>query len=149
MLDQRMRPAGMDEFRDALRERGLKSTPQREAVHEAMSQLIHASADMVVDFIGETTKKRVSMASVYNILLGLSGAGIYAARMSSSGKMFFDVIPVHHIHLYDPSTDEYRDVVDEELLDMVETHFRRKRFRGFKVDSVDIQLVCHATRKNY
>ncbi len=149
MLETRVRPASMEEFRDALREHGLKSTPQREAVHEAMSALVHASADMVVDYIAETTKKRISTSSVYNILLALSGAHVYGSRMSSSGKMFFDAVPARHIHLYDPSTDEYRDVVDEELLDMVETHVRHKRFKGLKVDDIDIQLVCHATRKNY
>ena len=36
-----------------------------------------------------------------------------------------------------------------ELLEMVESRIKSKRYRGYKVDGVDIQIICHpTTRKN-
>ena len=29
----------------------------------------------------------------------------------------------------------------------VEAHFRGRRFRGYKLDGFEIQLLCHPTRK--
>ena len=37
----------MEDFKHLLRRHSLKATPQRMAVHEAMMELGHASADMV------------------------------------------------------------------------------------------------------
>ena len=39
----------VETFRSILKGKGLKATPQRIAVHEAMLNLGHASADMVVE----------------------------------------------------------------------------------------------------
>ena len=41
----------MEKFRSILKTKGLKATPQRLAVHEAMLAMGHASADMVRDWI--------------------------------------------------------------------------------------------------
>ena len=37
----------ISQFKNILKEKGLKATPQRLAVHDAMLKLGHASADMV------------------------------------------------------------------------------------------------------
>lgn len=131
-------------FKEALRTRSLKATRQRLAVHEAMLELGHASAEMVVDVLARKGS-HVTVASVYNILTQLALFGIYQHRMSANSKMYFDVNSSRHIHLYDTVSNEYRDVTDEELMDMVEAKLRRKRFKGYKVDGVDIQIICHPT----
>ena len=41
----------LEEFKAILKKHSLKATPQRLAVHEAMMNLGHASADMVTDAI--------------------------------------------------------------------------------------------------
>ena len=55
------------QFKRLLRDRGLKATPQRSAVHEAMWNLVHAGADDVAAWIAAHGSVRVSPASVYNI----------------------------------------------------------------------------------
>lgn len=134
-------------FKEALKSKGYKATPQRIAVHEAMMELGHASADMVQARIAEDGSTRITVSSVYNILSQLALMGIYRHRMSANNKMYFDVNNSRHVHLYDSRNHEYKDIVDEEILDLVEQHFRRKHYRGYKVDAIDIQLVCHPTRK--
>ena len=40
-----------------------------------------------------------------------------------------------------------RDVVDDELIQMIESHLSRKKVKGYKIESYDIQLVGRPTRK--
>lgn len=134
-------------FCEYLKGRGLKATPQRVAVHEAMLELVHASADMVSGYIRENSATKVTDASIYNILSELSDMGVYSRRMSSCSKMYFDLVSTPHIHMYDSTTCEYRDIPDDGLLSLVETAIRHRRFPGYKVDGIEIQVLCHPTRR--
>lgn len=134
-------------FKDILKEKGLKATPQRLAVHEAMLKLGHASADMVAEQMESAGFTRITIASVYNILSTLADLRVYSRRMSSNNKMYFDVNTFKHLHLYDRTCNEYRDVLDDELVGLVESRLKSRRFRGYTVDHIDIQIVCHPTRR--
>ena len=41
----------------------------------------------------------------------------------------------------------FRDVFDDELMDLITTRLRRRKFKGFTVEDIDIQLVARPTRK--
>lgn len=137
----------MTEFREFLKKAGLKATPQRIEVHRAMLELGHASADMVVQNILDSGNAEVTMASVYNTLSNLAELGVYSHRTSSNNKMYFDVNVGDHIHFYDSCGNSYQDVKDNNLLDLVKTHLKGRRFKGYKVDSIDIQIIGHPTNK--
>jgi Fe2+ or Zn2+ uptake regulation protein len=137
----------LEEFKAILKKHSLKATPQRLAVHEAMMALGHASADMVTDAIKEKETAKVTVASVYNILTQMAMLGIYHHRLSSNNKMYFDVNTFKHIHFYDQANHVFRDVVDDELIQMIESHLSRKKVKGYKIESYDIQLVGRPTRK--
>lgn len=137
----------IDEYRVFLRQNGLKVTPQRLAVHEAMLALGHACADMVTDYIMRSGETSVTVASVYNILSQLSQLGMYSRRLSSNNKMYFDVNTFRHMHLYDTVNNEYKDVLDEELIRTLEDRLSKRRFKGYKIDGVDIQILCHPARR--
>ena len=139
----------MEEFKVILRKNSLKATPQRLAVHEAMMSLGHASADMVTEAIKEKNTAKVTMASVYNILTQMAMLGVYHYRLSSNNKMYFDVNTFKHIHFYDHENHAYKDVIVDELIAMIESHLGRKRFKGYKLESIDIQLVGRPTKKKY
>lgn len=139
----------LEEFKQLLKKHSLKATPQRLAVHEAMMSLGHASADMITEAIAEKGTTKVTVASVYNILTNLAMLGIYDYRMSSNNKMYFDVNTFGHMHLYDRESHSFKDVIDEELLNMIQNYLSRKKFKGYKVESIDIQIVGRPTRKRY
>lgn len=141
------KPLGTEEFKALLKRQGLKATPQRLAVHEAMLTLEHASADMVALHLGESSEATVTVASVYNILTGLAEAGIYTRRMSSNNKMYFDVNNFRHAHLYDTVNNSYKNIYDEELAALIREKLSKKKFKGFKVDGIEIQILCHPTRR--
>ena len=137
--------ADEEAFRKRLKAHGLKVTGQRLAVHGAMMSLIHASAEQVRERIGSSC--RISLASVYNILSELADNNIYSRRLSANNKMYFDVFPERHVHLYDTRNNEYLDIEGQALLDTIEAGLKRHRFRGYKIDGFDIQILCHPTRK--
>ena len=139
----------LEEFKDSLKKHSLKATPQRLAVHEAMMSLGHASADMVTDAIKENSSAKVTVASVYNILTQMAMLGVYHYRLSSNNKMYFDVNTFKHIHFYDHDNHTFRDVIDDELVKLIESHLSRKRVKGYKIESFDIQLIGRPTRKKY
>lgn len=136
-----------EQFVLALKDKGLKATAQRLAVHEAMSSLVHASADEVANYISEHSRVSISTASVYNILSQMAELGIYATRFSPDNKMHFDVVGGKHIHLYDAKSGDFIDIVDDELLELVENHVRHKRYKGYKVENIDIQIVCRPRKQ--
>ena len=139
----------LDEFKQILTKHSLKATPQRLAVHEAMISLGHASADMVTEAIAAKGTTKVTVASVYNILTQLAMLGIYDYRLSSNNKMYFDVNTFLHMHLYDRENHMFKDVLDEELMNMINSYLGRKRFKGYKVEGIDIQIIGRPTRKRY
>ncbi len=139
----------MEEFKALLKKHSLKATPQRLAVHEAMISLGHACADMVTESIKEKGTAKVTLASVYNILTHMAMLGVYHYRLSANNKMYFDVNTFKHIHFYDKDNHTFRDVIDDELIQLIESHLSRKRVRGYKVESFDIQLIGRPSRKKY
>jgi len=135
------------QLQEALRAHSLKVTPQRMAVHEAMTVLVHAGADQVAGYISTHSEVRISVPSVYNILTQFSELGIYAKRMSPGKRMVFDINTAPHLHIYDSRSDELVDVADNGILEMVSSHFKKRKFPGYKADSTEILIVCHPTRK--
>lgn len=137
----------IEEFRELLKKKGLKITPQRIAVHEAMLKLGHACADMVTEEITSTKKAKVTVASVYNILSQLSILGIYHHRLSENNKMYFDVNTFKHFHLYDTVSHVYSDVIDDELYSIIEGKLLARRFKGYKIDGIDVQILAHPSTR--
>lgn len=137
----------IEQFKIALKKHSLKATPQRIAVHEAMLRLGHASADMVTEAVQQGSKTKVTVASVYNILTNLALLGIYDHRMSANNKMYFDVNTFRHMHIYDCENHQYKDVIDDELIELVEKHLGKRKFRGYRIEQVDIQLIGRPSRK--
>ncbi len=137
----------IEEFKLILKNNSLKATPQRLAVHQAMMKLGHASADMVTESIQEKGATKVTIASVYNILTQMAQLGVYGHRMSANNKMYFDVNSFKHIHFYDSENHVYKDIIDDDLVKIIESHLGRKRMRGYKIEGFDIQLIGHPSKK--
>ncbi len=135
------------QFKRLLRDKNLKATPQRMAVHEAMSALGHASAEEVSQWIAEHGEVPVSPASVYNILSTLADLGIYGRCSGRAGRKVFDVRARQHFHLYDTRNESWRDLEDPTLLSLLEAQLKGRRFKGYRIEGFELQLLCRPTRK--
>ena len=138
----------MESFRSILKSKGLKATPQRIAVHEAMLVLGHASVDMVCDQVKKEGTAKVTAASVYNILSGLSTIGIYRRIPTNDNKVWYDAITRTHLHIFDRKRNELKDLVDDGFSATAAAYFKDHAPKGYKVDEIDIQLVCHRSRNS-
>jgi len=136
----------MESFRSILKSKGLKATQQRLAVHEAMLALGHACADMVCDQIRKNGTTEVTVASVYNILSGLSAIGVYRRIPTIDNRVWYDVLTRPHLHIYDRRRNEIKDLADEDFSASAAAYFRDHAPKGYKVDDIDIQLICHRSR---
>ena len=137
----------LDEFRSQLRRHDLRATRQRLAVHVVMMELVHASAEDVHGAL-ELRDTPVPLTTVYNILTQLADERIYSRRLSGDNRMYFDIDFRPHIHLYDRENHIWRNVEDEELTALVTSRLKRRKFKGYTVEGLDIQLVAKPTRKN-
>lgn len=137
----------INEFKHILKRNNLKATPQRLAVHTAMMKLGHASADMVTEEIKSNCDTKVTTASVYNILTGLAEIGIYHHRMSTNNKMYFDVNTFKHMHLYDHENHCFKDFIDDRLYELIEQYLKKKRFRGYRMEGIDLQIIARPSKK--
>ena len=133
-----------EEIRERLNRHGLKATPQRVLVYEAMCELGHASADSVCRHLGGPGS-RLTMATVYNVLESMTEAGLLALRPSFTGKMLFDVNTDSHFHIFDKDTGRVSDLRDEELLKAVGEGIRDRLPDGLELDRMEIQIICHNT----
>ena len=134
-------------FAAMLKRKSLKATPQRLAVHRAMQKLGHASADMVAQEIENDANTKITVASVYNILSEFANLGIYQHRLSANNKMFFDFNTYEHAHFYDIENNTFRDISEDKVISELLERLARKRFKGYKVDYIDIQIFGHPTKK--
>jgi len=138
----------MEKYRNTLKKFSLKATPQRLAVHEAMIELGHASADMVSQYIEESGKARITVASVYNILTQMALLGVYQHRMSCNNKMYFDVNTHKHCHLYDRVNHCYKDICSDKINEAINNCLGKKRFKGYTVENIDVQIIARPTKRN-
>lgn len=136
----------LEEFRSHLRRHGLRATRQRLAVHEAMMELVHASAEDVQILLFQRGTP-VNTTTVYNILSQLADEHIYNRRLSGNNIMYFDVDPRRHLHLYDRENHLFRNVEDEQLSALVAAQLKRHKFRGYTIEDLDIQIIVKPTRK--
>ena len=146
-MDNRSKTKNIQIFKEKLRRSNLKTTSQRLAVHEAMLQLGHACADMVCEYIEKEGKQKITVASVYNILAQMALLGIYHHRLSSNNKMYFDVNTFKHIHISDTENNSYTDLVDDSLYAEIESKLAGRRFKGYRVDGYDIQILVHPSSR--
>ena len=66
--------------------------------------------------------------------------------MSANNKMYFDVNTFRHIHLYDYVNNTFKDVIDDDFMDNLDAYFAKKKFKGYRVECVDVQIVCRPSR---
>ena len=134
-------------FRKILKKHSLKATPQRLAVFRAMCSMGHASADMVCEHIKNEDEVKITFASIYNILTEFTELGVFKHRLSANNKMFFDITTEDHFHFYDIENNSFKDLSIDKTVEELTAKLLKRKFKGYKVDYVDIQIVGHPTRR--
>lgn len=129
-----------EQYSNKLIEKGLKVTPQRIAVLEAIFKLNdHPTADKIKNYIHKN-HPNIATATVYKVLDALVKNGIITKVKTEKDIMRYDAILEKHHHLYSSKDDVIVDYKDKQLDELLKNYFANKKVKGFKIEDIVIQL---------
>lgn len=136
-----------DDTRELFHRRGLRCTRQRELLYDALrASKAHPTADELLDSLGGDTAG-LSLATVYNTLDALVGAGLIRRLPSRRGNApaRYDADTTGHVHvstldgrvidLPNELSDRIMTAMPESLLDEIE------RVTGLKVNGLHVEVL--------
>ena len=136
------------EIRNKLIEKGLKVTPQRIAILEAILKLNnHPTADNIIDYI-RNNNPNIATATVYKVLDALAANELIKKVKTEKDIMRYDAVMESHHHLYCSESDRIEDFIDTELNEMIEKYFEKKKIPDFKIEDVKLQIIGKFLKDN-
>jgi Fur family peroxide stress response transcriptional regulator len=136
------------EIRDALKNHGLRVTPQRIAVLQAIIELKnHPTAEQVIEFI-KINNPSVAVGTVYKILDMLVENKLIRKVKTDRDVMRYDAIADNHHHLYCYDSDRIEDYFDEELDQLLNEYFAGKNITGFEIQDIKLQIIGKFSKTN-
>ena len=128
-------------------EKGLKVTPQRMSVLEAVYNLHnHPTAENIIEYIHQS-HPNIATGTVYNVLDTLVENQLIKKVKTDEDVMRYDGIVELHHHLYCSGSDLIEDYVDKELDELLKEYFKSKKLTGFKIEEIVLQI--RGTFDNY
>lgn len=122
-----------------IKEAGLKLTPQRREVYEAMMQLRHATVEDIIERV-QSRNKEVTVSTIYRILDSFCSANILSfIYHPDSGKCYYDITVAEHHHLFDGTTID--DFADSELSRLIREYLERKNFAVEEIGKIQVQVT--------
>ncbi len=123
-----------------LKEAGLRITPQRIAVLEAVINSNHPTADQLLTRIRKT-HPNIATGTIYKVLETFVNKGIIRKIETLSGVMRYDAILLKHHHLQDENDNRIEDYFDDELDRLVKEHLAKKQIPEFEISDIKIQII--------
>ncbi len=127
-------------IRKKLSEKGLKVTPQRVAVMEAVHKLKnHPTADNIIEHI-HRSNPNIASGTVYKVLDTLVENHLIKKVKTDEDAMRYDGIMDPHHHLYCSRNRMIEDYTDQELDKLLNDYFQSKKLSGFEIEEIVLQL---------
>ncbi len=128
------------DFESKLKEAGLRITPQRLAVMEAICfEDSHPGVDEIIQLVQEK-HPHIATGTIYSTLELFAEKGIIARFKSDTGSMRFDAETKHHHHLVEKDPLKIKDYFDEDLDKILKEYFQKKQIEGFSIDKISIEI---------
>lgn len=130
----------IDGIRNRLSGMGLKVTPQRISILEAIYTLNnHPTAENIIAYIRKQ-HPNIATGTVYKVLDTLIEKDLIQRVTTEKDVMRYDGILERHHHLYCSESDRIEDYNDEELDDLLNEYFKKKKIKDFKVEDIKLQI---------
>ena len=128
-------------IRDKLVEKGLKVTPQRMAVIEAIEALHnHPTAEQIINYVRKN-HPNIASGTVYNVLDTLTDNNIIVKVKTDRDIMRYDGDLEKHHHIHCTGSDTIADYYDEELNQMLEQYFKKKKVPGLSIEDIQLHII--------
>ena len=129
------------EFREKLQEKGLKVTPQRVAIFEAILKLDnHPTADDIIAST-KTNHPNISVGTVYKVLDTFVENNLLKKVKTEKDIMRYDPHLTNHHHLYCAETERIEDFEDEKLNELISDYFKKHKIKNFKIHELKLQIT--------
>jgi Fur family peroxide stress response transcriptional regulator len=136
-----------EDIRKKFSEKGLKITPQRLVIFEAIYKLSnHPTADAIIGYIREA-HPNIATGTVYKVLETLVEQGLIRKVKTDKDIMRYDAVIEKHHHIYFTDSDKIEDYFDNELNELLEKHFKEKKIPGFKIEDIRLQIIGQKKNK--
>ena len=137
----------VDQIRQILKDYGLKVTPQRLAVYEALCELGHPYAEDIINYVRQKSPS-ISVATIYNTLEHFENKDLLFKLETCHDKMRYDCTMQKHFHVCDPENDKIEDYHDPELNQLIAEHLQKKHPEKLNVKDVRLLIVGNYINKN-
>lgn len=128
------------EIKEKLSRAGLKVTPQRMVILEAIYNLEnHPTAEKIIERI-RATNPNIATGTVYKVLEALVDKKLVVKVKTEDDVMRYDGVMEHHHHLYCAESNRIEDYSDLELDRILEDYFRKKNIPEFDISEIKLQI---------
>lgn len=129
------------DIRNKFLEKGLKITPQRLIILEAIYALNnHPTADNIIECIRKS-HPNIATGTVYKVLEVLVENGIIRKVKTDKDSMRYDAITENHHHIYYSDSERIEDYFDGELNKLLERYFEKNQLPDFKIENIRLQII--------
>ena len=129
------------ETTDKIREVGLKLTPQRKAVYEAMMELRHAPIESIISCV-QSKDKEITLSTVYRILDSFCKTGLLSLVCHpETGKCYYDITVHNHHHLF--NGQQIIDYEDPELTRLIQQYLGKKNLASADIGKIQVQIILN------
>ena len=131
---------GISEIRNMLTEKGLRVTPQRVAIYDAILKLNnHPTAEEIVAYI-ITDQPHIATGTVYKVLDSLVDNNLVVRVTTEKDNMRYDAITENHHHLYCVDSDRISDYHNNEINELLADYFSKHTIPGFEIADIKLQI---------
>ena len=125
---------------DKLKDEGLKITPQRVIILNALHSLKkHPTIQQVIDTVHEKNPN-ISVATIYKTLDTLVEKGVIAKFSKSGDVTRYDIIVENHHHIYTNDNNKIEDYVNAELDRLLLEFFRINSIPNLEIESIEVNI---------
>jgi len=125
---------------------GLKVTPQRIAILEAVILLNnHPTVEQIIEYIRKN-HPNVATATVYKVLDALVENELIKRVTTEKDISRYDAVMEPHHHIYFSESTIIEDYMDKELSDLLKAYFEKKEIPGIAIEEIKLQIIGKAVK---
>jgi len=129
----------MVDIKNKLSEKGLKITPQRLSILEAIYNINHPTADDIIKYIRQK-HSNIATGTVYKVLDTFVQKRLIKKITTDKDVIRYDGLLIHHHHLHSSEDILIKDYIDEELDKILKDYFQKKKINNFEIEDITLQI---------
>ncbi len=129
------------EIRDLISEKGIKVTPQRMRVLQAIYKLDnHPTAENIIDYI-RRNDPNIGSGTVYKVLETLVQNNLIRKVKTDKDIVRYDGVIEHHHHLYCTECEHIEDYYNEKLDKLLSEFFIENKIDDFTIEEIKLNIT--------